>query len=50
MKNGTLAGEAVDMGCFCERMAGAAELVEAEVVHEDEDDVGPGSSLGQRDG
>jgi hypothetical protein len=40
MKHGAFTGEAVDVGRFGEWVAGAAELVEAEVVHEDEDDVG----------
>lgn len=39
---GAFAGEAVGMRGLGEGMAGAAEFIEAEIVDEDEDDVGPG--------
>jgi hypothetical protein len=45
---GAFAGEAVGIGGLGEGMAGAAEFVEAEIVDEDEDDVGPGGSGGGR--
>lgn len=43
---GAFAGKAVGIGGLGEGMAGAAELVEAEIVDEDEDDVGPGGCGG----
>jgi hypothetical protein len=48
MKNGAFTGQAVDVGRFRKRMTGAAELIEAEVVHEDEDDVGALLSIAKR--
>ena len=44
------AGEAVGMGGLGERVAGTAEFVEAEIVDEDEDDVGSGGRRGSGSG
>src|SRR5262245_41106392 len=40
LEDGPLFGQAVDVGRLHERMTGAAELVEPQIIHEDEDDVG----------
>ena len=44
-KDGAFARQSIDVRRFHEWMADAAQLVEPQVVHEDEDDVGTGRLL-----